>query len=135
MKLITYLHFNGQCEEALNFYKTCFRGTILQFSRMGDSPMPVPESHKNKIMHARLKFGDNVIYLSDTLAGNERTVGNNISLSLEINPPTKMDDLFARLSEGGKIIMPLQDTFWNARFGQFVDKFDVHWMMNCELKK
>jgi len=102
---------------------------------MGDSPMPVPESHKNKIMHARLKFGDNVIYLSDTLAGNERTVGNNISLSLEINPPTKMDDLFARLSEGGKIIMPLQDTFWNARFGQFVDKFDVHWMMNCELKK
>jgi PhnB protein len=135
MKLIAYLHFNGQCEEALNFYKKCFSAIVLQFSRMGESPMPVPETHKNKIMHARLKFGDNVIYMSDTLAGNEIAVGNNIRLSLEINQPKKMNDLFARLSDGGKIIMPLQDTFWHARFGQFIDKFGIQWMMNCELKK
>ena len=134
MKLITYLHFNGQCEEALNFYKECFDGSILQFSRMGDSPMPVPESHKNQVMHARLQFDDNILYMSDTLAGGRITAGNNIRLSLEFKQPGKMKKLFAKLSDGGKVIMPLQDTFWNARFGQLIDKFGVHWMMNCELK-
>jgi|SRR5882724_6241894 len=134
MKLITYLHFDGQCEEALNFYKDCLGGTVLQFSRMGESPMPVPETYKNKIMHASLKFGDNKIYMSDTLVGYETITGNNIRLSLELTQAKKMNHLFARLSEGGKIIMPLQDTFWHARFGQFIDKFGIQWMMNCELK-
>jgi len=135
MRLITYLHFNGQCEEALNFYKDCFKGTILQFSRMGDSPMPVPNSHKNQVMHARLQFGDNLLYMSDSLPASTTAAGNNIRLSLEFRDTKKMNDLFAKLSEDGKIIMPLQDTFWNARFGQLVDKFGIHWMMNCELKR
>src|SRR5215467_4345471 len=105
MKLITYLHFNGQCEEALNFYKKCFKGTILQFSRMGDSPMPVPDSHKNQVMHAKLQFGENLLYMSDTLANNTTVVGNNIRLSLEFRNPKTMNDLFTKLSEGGKVIM------------------------------
>ncbi|HTS45800.1 MAG TPA: VOC family protein [Puia sp.] len=135
MRLITYLHFNGQCEEALNFYKKSFKGKVLQFSRMGDSSMPVPETHKNCVMHARLQFDDNLLYMSDTLPGNATTVGNNIRLSIEFRDTKKMNDLFEKLSEGGKIIMPLQNTFWNARFGQLVDKFGIGWMMNCELKR
>ena len=135
MKLIAYLHFNGQCEEALHFYKKCFGGTVLQFSKMGEGPMPVPDTHKNQVMHARLKFGDNIMYMSDTLPGNPVSVGNNIRLSLEFTDPKKMNNLFAKLSDSGKIIMPLQDTFWHARFGQFIDKFGIQWMMNCELKR
>lgn len=135
MKLIPYLHFNGQCEEALNFYKKCFNATILQFSRMSDSHIPVPETHKNQVMHARLQFGDNLLYLSDTLPGNNTNTGNNIRLSLELKDKKKINDLFAKLADGGKIIIPLQDTFWHARFGQLVDKFGIQWMLNCELKR
>jgi len=68
MKLITYLTFAGECENALNFYKDCLNGKILQMSRMGDSQMEVAEPLKNKIMHARLEFEDNILYMSDTFS-------------------------------------------------------------------
>ena len=135
MKLITYLTFGGQCEEALNFYKTALGGEILQVSRMGDSPMEVAPNLKNKIMHARLQLGENVLYMSDTFDPAALKPGNNVSLSLDIPDPVKLEELFNKLSAGGTIKMPLQDTFWAARFGMFIDKFGIHWMMNCELKK
>ena len=135
MKLITYVTFGGQCEEALNFYKTALGGEILQVSRMGDSPMEVAPNLKNKIMHARLQLGENVLYMSDTFDPAALKPGNNVSLSLDIPDPVKLEELFNKLSAGGTIKMPLQDTFWAARFGMFIDKFGIHWMMNCELKK
>ncbi|PWT76331.1 MAG: hypothetical protein C5B59_06850 [Bacteroidetes bacterium] len=134
MKLITYLHFNGNCEDALHFYKKCFRGKILEFSRMSESSIPIPESHKDKVMHSRFQFGDNLIYMSDVLPGNISQEGSNIRLTLEFKDKKRMNDLFEKLSEGGRIVMPIQDTFWHSRFGQCVDQFGIHWMMNCELK-
>ena len=135
MKLITYLTFAGECENALNFYKECLNGEILQMSRMGESKMEVAEPLKNKIMHARLQFDDNILYMSDTFAPDSVTQGNNVSLSLDIDNVEKMDKLFSKMSEGGTVKMPLQDTFWGAKFGMFIDKFGIHWMMNCEAKK
>jgi PhnB protein len=135
MKLVTYLHFSGKCEQALQFYRDCLGGTILQVSRMGDSPMKVPETHKNQIMHARLQIGSDLLYMSDTLDGNTTTTGNNIRLSLDLEDVQTINRLFPALSSGGKILMPLQDTFWGARFGMFEDQFGIQWMMNCELKK
>ena len=135
MKLITYLTFPGQCEEALNFYKNTLGGNILQMSRMGDSPMEVADNLKNKIMHARLQLGENVLYMSDTFDPSSVKQGNNVSLSLDIPEPAKLGELFNKLSAGGTVTMPLQDAFWGARFGMFIDKFGIHWMMNCELKK
>lgn len=135
MQLITYVTFAGNCEEALNFYKEVLNGEILQISHMGEGPMEVPEHVKGKVMHARLKVGENVLYMSDTFDPASVVQGNNMSLSLQPDSIAETEDLFNKLSAGGTVKMPLQDTFWGARFGMFIDKFGIHWMLNCELKK
>jgi PhnB protein len=135
MQLITYVTFAGNCEEALNFYKEALGGEILQISYMGDRQMEVAEDLKNKVMHARLKIGENVLYMSDTFDPASVRQGNNVSLSLEVEDTGKLETLFIKLSAGGAVKMPLEDTFWGARFGMFTVKFGIPWMMNCQLKK
>lgn len=135
MKLITYLTFAGNCEEAINFYKEAIGAEILLVNRMGESPMEVPENLKGKIMHTRLRIGENELYMSDTFDPSSVSQGNNVSLSIQIDDTAQLEKLFTRLSAGGTVTMSLQDTFWGARFGMFVDKFGIQWMMNCELKK
>lgn len=135
MQLITYVSFAGNCEEALNFYKEALGGEILQISKMGEGPMEVPEHVKGKIMHARLKIGENVLYMSDTFDPASIVPGNNVSLSLQPETIAQTEDLFNKLSAGGTVKMTLEDTFWGARFGMFIDKFGIHWMLNCELSE
>jgi PhnB protein len=134
MQLNPYLNFAGNAEEALNFYKDALGGEILQIGRYGESPMPSDEDYKNKIMHARLVFDDNLIMVSDVFKGQEVSTKGNITLSLDVEDISKMEEVFGKLSAGGKVTMALQDTFWGARFGMLVDKFGVPWMFNCELK-
>ena len=135
MQLITYVTFGGNCEEAINFYKEAIGAEVVLMNRMGESPMDVPANLKDKIMHSRLKIGDNVLYMSDTFDPSALIKGNNVSLSIQLDDTKRLDKLFMRLSAGGTIEMQLQDTFWGARFGMFTDKFGIKWMMNCELKK
>ena len=135
MQLITYVTFAGNCEEAINYYKEAIGAEVLMINRMGEGPMEVPEHVKGKIMHARLKIGENVLYMSDTFDPSAIVQGNNISLSLQPESVDETEKLFNALSVGGTVKMPLQDTFWGARFGMFIDKFGIHWMLNCELKK
>lgn len=115
MQLITYVSFAGNCEEALNFYKEVLDGEILQISHMGDGQMQVPEILKDKVMHARLRIGENVLYMSDTFDPSSIKQGNNISLSLEIEDTAKLEKLFKTLSEGGTVKMPLENTFWGGK--------------------
>ena len=133
MQLITYVSFAGNCEEAINFYKDVLGAQVLLVNRMGEGPMEVPEQVKGKIMHARLQIGENVLYMSDTFDPSSVVQGNNVSLSLQPETLQQTEDLFNKLSAGGTVKMPLQDTFWGARFGMFTDKFGIHWMLNCEL--
>jgi PhnB protein len=135
MKLITYLTFAGNCEEALNFYKEALGADVLMVSRMGDSQMEVPENLKDKIMHARLRVGENELYMSDTFDPSSINKGNNVSLSIQIDDAAELNKSFDKLSAGGNVTMPLQKTFWATSFGMFVDKFGIHWMFNCELKQ
>ena len=136
MQLVTYLTFTGDCEQALTFYKDCLNGEILEISRMGDTKeMQIADDLKNKIMHARLKVGDNEVYMSDTFDPSKVNKGNNMSLTLVMDDISMTEKLFAALSEGGKVTMPLQDTFWGARFGMLIDKFGIPWMLNCEKKQ
>ena len=87
-------------------------------------------------MHSRLQIGETTIFMSDGYdEKNKIQKGNNISLSIDVDDISKIDGLFAKLSEGGSVVMPVQDTFWGARFGMLVDKFGIKWMLNCELKK
>jgi PhnB protein len=101
MKVITYLHFPGQAEEAINFYKDIMGAEVIMLNRMGEGPMDIPENLKNKIMHARLQIGDTLIYLSDTFDEFKINKGNNVALSLEVDEPAKVDSLFEKLSAGG----------------------------------
>jgi PhnB protein len=134
MKLYPYLNFNGKCEEALNFYKEAFDGEITQLGRYGDSPMESPEEIKDKIIHGRLQFGDVLIMASDAMNQDGINSGDAISLSIECDNNEQLEKVFSKMSEGGKITMPLQEQFWGAKFGMLTDKFGFHWMFNCEKK-
>jgi PhnB protein len=135
MKLYPYLNFNGDCEEALHFYKNAFEGEIIQLGRYGESPMKSPEEIKDKIIHGRLKFGDVILMASDVMNKDQFNRSGDISLSLECETAEQLEQVFTKMSEGGKVTMPLQDQFWGARFGMLTDKFGIHWMFNCEKKK
>ncbi len=135
MKLYPYLSFKGNCEEALDFYKEALDGHIAQIGRYGDSPMETSEELKDKIMHARLSFGDAMIMVSDVMNDQPLDSSNNVSLSVECDSNEQLEKVFSKMAAGGKITMPLQDQFWGAKFGMLTDKFGFHWMFNCEKKK
>jgi PhnB protein len=134
-----YLNFNGNTEEAFNFYKTVFGGEFAAVMRFGESPgcdqMPIAESDKDKIMHIALPIGnDNVLMATDTLEslGQKLTEGNNFSISVSAQSRDEADALFGGLAEGGKVEMPLADAFWGAYFGMLQDKFGIRWMINYD---
>ncbi|HYV90451.1 MAG TPA: glyoxalase/bleomycin resistance/extradiol dioxygenase family protein [Chitinophagales bacterium] len=134
MTLNPYIHFPGNCEEALNFYKQCLGGEV-KFRYFGDSPMQVAEEHRKKIVHAEFHFDGNMLMASDSLPDHKIVAGNNFGLSIILKDILQMDSIFSQLAAGGEITMPLQDTFWDARFGMLTDKFGIRWMFNCSLKK
>lgn len=135
MTVIPYLHFEGQAEEALNFYKNIFDGEITMVSRYGEAPMPIDEDWKNKLMHARLKFGNSMIYISDGPKDYKSSKDGNIQLSVDVPDQNKIEEVFNKMAEGGHVTMPLANQFWGAKFGMLKDKFGIGWMFNCELKK
>lgn len=135
MKLTPYIHFAGNAREALEFYKMALNGEIRQSGTYGQSPLPVDEDYKDKIMHARFVFNGNMIMVSDVFKGQQVSTNGNIQLSIDVDDVNKLKEVFSKMAEGGKVTMELQDTFWGARFGMLIDKFGVSWMFNCELKK
>jgi PhnB protein len=134
MKLIPYLHFGGNAREALNFYKNALGSDIVQLGTYGESPIPSDEDYKDKVMHARFVFDGNMIMISDVFKNRPVSMGGNIQLSVEVDNENKLDEVFNKMAEGGRITMPLADQFWLAKFGMLQDKFGVNWMFNCEKK-
>jgi len=129
-----YLNFPGNTEEAFNFYKSVFGGTFSLLQRFKDTPEAgrVSNGEKEKIMHVSLPVGKgNTLMATDALEsmGHTLKVGNNIHLSIEAESKAEADKLFGDLSAGGKVSMPLADTFWGAYFGMVTDKFGIHWMV------
>lgn len=133
--IIPYLTFNGNASEALEFYCKALNGEVVFKQTFGESPMESPESQKDKVMHASFKAGDLTFMVSDTMPGQPITSGTNLSLSLNFNDLNEINKTFIALSEGGKVTMELQDTFWGARFGMLVDKYGFSWMFNHDYKK
>lgn len=138
-----YLTFDGNCEEAFTFYKSVFGKEFTYLGRFGDMPpqegQPViaPE-YANRIMHVALPIhNDFMLFGSDNMdgscGGSDLIVGNNITLSLQIDTKEDADSLFAALSEGGTVAMPMDNTFWGAYFGMFTDRFKINWMINVDL--
>ena len=132
----TYLTFDGNCREAFEFYRSVFGGEFTEFQTFGDGPpdMPVSDAEKNRVMHVALPVGSSVLMGSDSSSfGPPLAVGNNFSLSIEVESRERCDELCAKLSAGGAVIMPLQEQFWGAYFGQWTDRFGVNWMVNYTL--
>lgn len=134
-----YLTFNGNTEEAFNFYKSVFGGEfdyIGKFKDMPpseDCPPPTPEDAE-RIMHVSLRISKETVLMgsdSTSLSGDV-TFGNNFSVSINTDSREEADKLFNGLSAGGKVIMPMENAFWGAYFGMFTDKFGVNWMVNFD---
>lgn len=138
----TYLNFNGNCEDAFNFYKSVFGEEFTYIGRFGEMPPqegmpPMSESDKNKIMHVSLPIGRTILMGSDTSGDWAPTFvqGNNFSVSINPESKEEADKLFNGLSVGGQVTMPMADTFWGAYFGMFTDKFGINWMVNFETQQ
>ena len=128
-----YLNFNGNAAEALAFYSNALKGEVVFQQPFGD--MAPDPSFKEKIMHASFEAGDLKFMVSDCPPGVSVISGDQVSLSLNFSDLESIEKTFAALSEGGIITMPIQDTFWGARFAMTKDKFGVHWMFNYDYEK
>jgi len=135
-----YLKFDGNCEEAFNFYKSVFGGEFPCVDRYEKMPPQegcpeVAEDDKQKIMHISLPIGKNTnIMGSDVLHKRDDTpINSNVSLSINVDSKAEADRIFDELSSGGQVLMPLADTFWGGYFGMFTDKFNVKWMIHTEM--
>jgi len=133
MKLNPYLNFDGNCEEAINFYADVLDGEIKMLMRYDQMPPDVCEIgdvSKDKVMHATLEFGEgNSILFSDNV--NPGFVqGNNAHMSLNIPEEEEAEKVFMSLLEGGTETMLFRPVFWGGKFGMLTDKFGVHWMVS-----
>ncbi len=131
----SYLRFNGNCKEAMIFYKDCLGGE-LALQKVGESPMSgnMPQQMQDKIMHATLKTDDFTIMGSDLCDEKGLIKGNNVSLMLDCDSEDQLRTVYHKLSEGGNKTHPLELTFWNALFGDLTDKFGINWLMHYQLE-
>lgn len=130
-----YLTFQGTCEAALNFYKKAFNGEIATLMRFGDNDPNAAGDVKNLIMHGIVKFSNCVVMASDGTKEHDVRPGTNMAISLDFSTMEEIETVFKNLSEKATITMPLQDTFWGARFGMLTDQFGINWMFNHDIKK
>jgi len=135
-----YLTFNGNCEEAFNFYKSVFGGEFAHIGRFKDMPSetPLPEEVGNLIMHVSLPISSETILMAsdaNEAFGQVAQAGTNVAISINTDSEEEATKLFNGLSAGGKVTMPLEKTFWGAFFGMFTDKFGIHWMVNYDYEQ
>lgn len=133
MQLNAYLSFKGDCSEAFAFYERALGAETLMTMPYGGSPMAdqAPEGWADKIMHGRIRIGDQIVMGSDAPPGRYTTPAG-MQLSLETPDEHEADRIFAALAEGGAVGMPIQETFWAKRFGMVTDRFGVPWMVDCQ---
>ena len=133
ISLNTYLHFAGNCEEAFKTYEKILGGTIGMTSRFSEAPpsMGSDPAFANKIMHMRMRVGENTLMGSDA-PPSRYNKPQGFSVNVTTKDPAEADRIFAGLAQSGSIDMPIQETFWAQRFGMCTDRFGIAWMVNCE---
>lgn len=129
-----YIDFAGRCEEAIHFYREALGAEVTAMMRNEESPDPLPEEFmkpgKEKlILHSMLQVGETTVMATDGCASRDSEFAG-ISLSITVPDVDAADRVFAALSDGGAVTMPLDKTFWSPRFGMVTDRFGVHWMVN-----
>lgn len=130
--IIPYLNFNGNAREALAFYETALGGKVVQMQTFGEANMAKTDDMKDKVLHAVFEAGALKFMVSDCPPGVSVQPGDQVSLSLNFTDENSIEKTFTALAANGNITMPLQDTFWGAKFGMTKDRFGVHWMFNYD---
>ena len=131
MQLEPYLFFEGRCEEALEFYRRALGAEVLAMMRSKDSPDPemtIPGA-EDKIIHALFRIGENTLMASDGQCQGPAGF-KGFALSLTVPDETESERLFAALTDGGQVLMPLTKTFFSPSFGMVADRFGVSWMIH-----
>lgn len=136
MSLTIYLHFNGNCREVFEFYRSIFGGDFEMISTFREGPegMPLPEDVLDQVMHVSYPIGSSVLMGSDVPEqfAPPPVQGSNFSISYQPESKEAADELFTKLSDGGTVTMPMEDQFWGAYFGSCIDKFGISWQLNTE---
>ena len=137
LKTVTpYLNFNGNAAEAIDLYVRALGASVEFQQRFKDIPGgEFSGADGERIMHATLRLGAGQLMLSDTMPGQVVSPGTNTNVTVQYADTSIVDAQFAALAEGGRVTMPLENTFWNARFGTLVDRFGISWMFNAELAR
>lgn len=134
-----HINFNGNAEEAFNFYKSAFGGEfaqIIRFKDLSNSEYPIAENEAEKIMHIALPIGKNVLMGNDVPAsmGQVNEDENRSKISVSAESREEADKLFSGLSAGGSVEVPIGDSPWGSYFGMFRDKFGIEWMVDFDPK-
>jgi PhnB protein len=134
MKAVAYLNFDGNCREAFDFYARALGARVAFAQTFADSPMKdqTPPEYHNRALHVRLEGSDYAILGSDSPPGMPFSKPHGFAVCLLIDQPADVDRIFNALVEGGTVTMPVDTTFWSARFGMCVDRFGIPWILNCE---
>lgn len=125
-----YLSFNGQCQNALDFYCYAFNGKVVMRQTFGQAPTAVKGINPTHIMHAEFKAEALYFMASDGLS-HEQSAQNNITLNINFSELDEQQACFEKLAEDGVVLMPLGHTFWGATLGKVQDQFGIQWMLNC----
>jgi PhnB protein len=133
MQLVAYLAFDGNCREAFDFYRDAFGGDIVYSTTVGESPMAAeapPEAH-DRIMHIHLQSGTAALMGADTQPGCGSDATGGTAVNIMVDSAQEAEAIWAKLSAGADVRMPLAQTFWSERFGMLTDRFGKPWMINC----
>ena len=135
MKLNAYLLFNGDCAAAFKLYEQVLGGKIESIMTFAEGPnaKDMTAEARGRILHVRLAVGDAVLMGSDAPPDHEEAAMAGCSISIGVDSPAEAERIYHALAEGGEVRMPIQETFWAARFAMLADRFGVSWMVNCEL--
>ena len=133
MQIAPYLSFKGECEEAFKFYEQCLGGQLGAIFRYAGSPMAdqAPAGWQDKVMHGSVTVGEHVLMGAD-IAPEGYEAPKGFTLSIQIKSVADAERIFHELANGGRVVLPLEKTFWAARFGMLVDRFGIPWQINCE---
>jgi PhnB protein len=133
MQINPYISFKGECEAAFKLYGECLGGEPGTLFRYGESPLAdqVPLEWQEKVMHGSIRVGDQVLMGADVVP-ERYEAPRGFSLSLQIQSIAEAERIFRDLAREGEVVMPLEKTFWAARFGMLVDRFGIPWLINCE---
>jgi PhnB protein len=133
MQINPYLSFKGDCEAAFKFYEQCLGGQLGAIFRYAGTSLAdqVPAGWQDKVMHGSVTVGEQVLMGAD-VAPNGYEAPKGFSLSIQIQSTTEAERIFRELGKDGTVVLPLEKTFWAARFGMLVDRFGIPWQINCE---